>query len=289
MSEAATEPSTLRDLVGAYLSEQCSVIIDSEQALLAGRNVVHPTRVAIRRLRSTLRVFPELFDVAQAAQLEEELLWWAAQLGAVRDLDVLGKRLDGMIAELPPELVLGSVASQVQTAVAVQRKQGNDLLLAELAGDRFRALIALLHRWRSEEPYTPAADRPAGKIAASVKSAGKKVQRRLKTAVEATLAEAEDRDDLLHRARKAGKRHRYAAEAALPLLGAKAEAIIAERKELQDVLGEHQDSVVSAAFLRDLGARLGSRSGHNGFTYGLLYAREAAVKDRALADLQRFV
>ena len=42
------------------------------------------------------------------------------------------------------------------------------------------------------------------------------------------------------------------------------------------MLGSHQDTHVTAGFLRDLGARVGSRSGHNGFTYGLLYAREIA-------------
>ena len=39
------------------------------------------------------------------------------------------------------------------------------------------------------------------------------------------------------------------------------------------MLGEHQDSTVSAAFLRDLGARMGIRAGHNGFTYGVLFAQ----------------
>ena len=49
------------------------MIIDSEAQLRAGENVVHTTRVAVRRLRSTLRVYAELFDVAQAGRLEEEL------------------------------------------------------------------------------------------------------------------------------------------------------------------------------------------------------------------------
>ena len=64
-------PDRIGDLVCAYLSEQCTVIIDSEPALRAGENVVHTTRVAVRRLRSTLRVFDDLFDEAQAQQLEQ--------------------------------------------------------------------------------------------------------------------------------------------------------------------------------------------------------------------------
>ena len=44
------------------------MIIDAEPQLRAGENVIHVTRVAVRRLRSTIRVFDELFDVAQAGR-----------------------------------------------------------------------------------------------------------------------------------------------------------------------------------------------------------------------------
>ena len=59
---ATERPQTLADLIGAYLAEQCTVIIDAEAQLRAGENVIHVTRVAVRRLRSTIRVFDELFD-----------------------------------------------------------------------------------------------------------------------------------------------------------------------------------------------------------------------------------
>ena len=50
----------------------------------------------------------------------------------------------------------------------------------------------------------------------------------------------EPSDELFHRARKASKRHRYAVEAALPVWGGKADKIISQRKDLQDLLGNHQ-------------------------------------------------
>ncbi len=62
----AKPAKTLNDLIGAYIAEQCTVIIDAEDRLRAGENVVHVTRVAVRRLRSTIRVFADLFDVPQA-------------------------------------------------------------------------------------------------------------------------------------------------------------------------------------------------------------------------------
>jgi CHAD domain-containing protein len=75
----------------------------------------------------------------------------------------------------------------------------------------------------------------------------------------------------------------------VPVWGSKADKIISRRKDLQDLLGNHQDSIVSAAFLRDLGARRGIRSGQNGFSYGFLYARELAARDSLLDDLKPFL
>ena len=282
-------PETLRDLIGAYLAEQCTVIVDAEPALRGGENVVHVTRVAVRRLRSTLRVFAELFDVAQAGHLEDELVWWADLLGVVRDLDILQEGLTAQIAALPPELVLGPVESTIQTEIATRRKAGMDVVLEAMDSERYRKLIGLVHAWRSDPPFTSAADVPAAKVKGYVKKAEKKVTNRLTAAVAARETGEEGADELFHSARKAGKRHRYAVEATSSLWGAKAEKVVAARKDLQDVLGAHQDRAVSAGFLRDLGARIGVRCGVNGFTYGLLYTRVVAAGDTLVADLRPYL
>ena len=279
---------TAREVIGAYLTEQCTVIIDSEAQLRAGENVIHTTRVAVRRLRSTIRVFADLFDPGQAARLEEELVWWADLLGAVRDMDILTQRQQALLAELPAELILGPVESTIQEELAVQRKQAMDDVHEALNSERFRKFIAIVRHWRSDTPFTSAAEASADSIDAAIKKAKKKAGKRLATAVAARRAE-ESSDELFHRARKASKRHRYAVELALPSWGAKADKIVSQRKDLQDLLGNHQDSIVSAAFLRDLGARRGVRSGQNGFSYGVLYARELAARDSLLDDLKPFL
>jgi CHAD domain-containing protein len=282
------QPATARDVVGDYLSEQCTVIIDSENQLRAGENIIHPTRVAVRRLRSTIRVFSELFDPSEAAHLEEELVWWAGLLGSVRDIDILAQRQAALLDELPAELTLGPVASTIQAELAVRRKQATDAMLEALDSERYRKLVGLVHHWRSDPPFTAAADAPPDSIDSAIKKARKKVGRRLSNAVSALRA-GEPSDELFHRARKASKRHRYAVEAALPVWGGKADKIISQRKDLQDLLGNHQDSIVSAAFLRELGGRLGIRSGQNGFSYGILYAREIHAGDSLLNDLGPFL
>jgi CHAD domain-containing protein len=282
-------PETLADLIGGYLTEQCTVIIDAEPKLRAGENVIHVTRVAVRRLRSTIRVFDELFDVAHAGLLEEELVWWAGLLGAVRDLDILQASLTERIAGLPPELVLGPVESTIQTEIATQRKIGMDEVVAAMDSERYRELVALAEAWRSNPPFTEEARAPASEVNRYVKRADKKLNKRLAAAVAAREAGADDGDELFHSARKAGKRHRYAVEATVPLWGSKAEKIVAARKDLQDVLGHHQDRIVQAAFLRDLGSRLGVRSGQNGFTYGVLYGEVVTAGKTLVAELKPFL
>lgn len=282
------KPATAREVIGDYLAEQCTVIIDSEAELRAGENVIHTTRVAVRRLRSTIRVFADLFDAEQAERLEEELVWWAGLLGAVRDLDILTQRQQALLAELPAELILGPVEATIQEELAVQRKQAMDDMLEALNSERYRKLIGMAHHWRADPPFTAAADASADSIDSAIKTAKKKANKRLTKAVAARRAD-EPSDDLFHRARKASKRHRYAVEAAVPVWGSKADKIISQRKDLQDLLGNFQDSIVSAAFLRDLGARRGVRSGQNGFSYGVLYARELAASESLLDDLKPFL
>jgi CHAD domain-containing protein len=282
-------PESLADLIGSYLAEQCTVIIDAEPKLRAGENVIHVTRVAVRRLRSTIRVFDVLFDADKAAALEEELVWWAGLLGAVRDLDILQASLSERIANLPPELVLGPVESTIQTEIATQRKIGMDAVLAAMASERYRKLITLVHSWRLDPPFTEAATAPAEEVRRYVKRAEKKVDKRLASAVTAREEGTDDGDEMFHRARKAGKRHRYAVEATVPLWGSKAEKVVAARKDLQDVLGHHQDRIVQATFLRDLGARLGVRSGQNGFTYGVLYAEVVAAGNTLVDELKPYL
>jgi CHAD domain-containing protein len=91
-----------------------------------------------------------------------------------------------------------------------------------------------------------------------------------------------DDDALLHRARKAAKRARYAAELRRPLAGSSSVKKSEKRfKRIQRVLGEHQDSVVASDVLRRFALTAGTTPGENGFTYGLLYAREQQIAEAA--------
>ncbi len=90
-------------------------------------------------------------------------------------------------------------------------------------------------------------------------------------------------DRQLHKLRIHGKRARYAAELAQRSRGAQAARFIKASKELQDVLGEHQDAVVALGQLRRLGRMTESRG--PAFTAGRLTEGEEHRKLQARHDL----
>jgi CHAD domain-containing protein len=104
------EPSTAGELVAAYVASQCDVLASNDVGLRIGVPEVHQTRVAARRLRSTLRIFGDVVDAAAAEELNDELAWYAELLGQVRDRDVLSRRLTELIADLPVDQVRGPVS-----------------------------------------------------------------------------------------------------------------------------------------------------------------------------------
>lgn len=263
------EITTVADVVTRYIRAQCVEIFAGDLALRLGEPQVHRTRVAIRRLRSTLRVFAGLLDAEPSQRLDVELSWFAGLLGEVRDREVLLIRLQQQVAELEPELVLGPVAADLDAMLSGEAAQFMRTARTEMGTPRHVELLAAVARWQTEPAFLEGAAAPAKQVRTLVDSARATMRRRLKRA----LRPGPDFDERLHRARKAAKRARYAAELAEPVWP-NAAAVVEMAKDLQTRLGEHQDSAVSAAFLRRAGAAAGGRAGHNGFTYGLLLARE---------------
>ncbi|HKC28204.1 MAG TPA: CYTH and CHAD domain-containing protein [Jatrophihabitans sp.] len=262
------DTSTLAGLVSTYLDAQAAAIVVGDIDLRRGRDAIHATRVATRRYRSVLRVLGALYDPGRAASLDAELAWYAGALGVVRDRQVLREHLKEAVHELPPELVLGPVAARIEQRLIAEQAEASEKLAALLRSRRYYALLAELRTWRTEPPLT--ADEPVASVRTHLDKAQRKVTRRIKHAPREA-----GRDEALHSARKAAKRARYLAELARPELGKSANKVRKEMKAAQSRLGVRQDEVVAAEFLRRMGAAAGA-AGENGFTYGLLYARELA-------------
>lgn len=241
-----------------------------------GLDSIHSTRVGIRRFRSTLRVFQKVLDPAARSHLDEELSWYAGILGEVRDRQVQRARFAKAVADLPSELVMGPVAARIDNDLLAEQRRYQDEVMATLDTGRYRALLASLAQWRTAPPLTDEASSGSRVLEKAARKAWKKADKRLAAALD------DGGDEALHRARKAAKRARYAAELTIPILGRKkSRKKVAKYKKIQEVLGEHQDSVVARGVLRALGARAGATEGENGFTFGLLYGLELQAAQRA--------
>jgi CHAD domain-containing protein len=265
---------TVGELVGDYLADQCDVLASNDVGLRTDVNVVHKTRVAARRLRSTLRVFDDLFDDAAAQELNGELAWYADLLGQVRDRDVLSRRLAERVAALPSDQLRGPVDREIAATLGREREEAYQRLRKEMDTDRYQRLVRLLRSWRTAPPFTDAAGTKRAELDQYVSQAKRKADKRLQ--------KAEDDVERLHRARKAMKRLRYAAELGEPADSGLSD-IASQAKHLQTVLGDHQDAIVAAKFL-STAARSNGDEG-SAFTYGVLLANELAEAARIRAEL----
>jgi CHAD domain-containing protein len=82
----------------------------------------------------------------------------------------------------------------------------------------------------------------------------------------------------LHQVRIRAKRVRYAAEALVPVFGKPARRFAGRAAELQTVLGEHQDAVMTVAWLR---AQTGGTAARTAFAAGELAGIERQAQATA--------
>ncbi|ORV89444.1 CHAD domain-containing protein [Mycolicibacterium iranicum] len=250
-----------------YLTDQIGLVLDGLTGLREGTDPVHDTRVAIRRTRSTLRIFKRELDPVAGPAFEDELKWFAGVLGDVRDVQVQRHRLRDALDDLPELLVLGPVGSRINLDLRGIEAPARERVSEAMGTTRYLDLVTELQRWSAAPPVLPGGT--AKRLRATAQKAGAKADRRLKAALKS------DDDELLHRARKAAKRARYANELLqLDRSTKNAKRNIKHYKQIQSVLGDMQDTVVARTMLRQLGAAAGTTPGENGFTFGLLYARE---------------
>lgn len=257
-----------------YLGAQIDAIVAGDLRLRRGHDPIHDTRVAIRRLRSTLRVFRKVLDRSAIGDLDGELRWFAALLGDVRDCQVQHRRFTGALDEFPEELVLGPVRSRIRNELQSIELPARARVRDAMDSPRYLAIMTVLRNWRTNPPINP--ETTKGQLIRKTRRAGRKADRRL------TAALRDGDDAMLHRARKAAKRARYAAELVKPLGGAKhTKRIKKHYKGIQSVLGDHQDTAVASVALWRMAVSAGTTVGENGFTYGLLFSREQQIAEES--------
>ena len=206
---------------------------------------IHQMRVALRRLRSALRVFAPALPTAAAGTLATHLRALAGELGELRDRDVLQTELLAPVIASAPDVALLDLERTLRSARAARR----DRVLAALQdGRQARLMIALLSLLQQ----------PGSDLAPSLRKLARKRlasahRRMIRAAHRARGGDIET----LHALRIVVKRLRYAIEFFLPLLDAE------RARQALDTLSEAQESL---GFLNDLsqaGPRLLAAAGNS--------------------------
>ncbi|MGE5515741.1 MAG: CHAD domain-containing protein [Bacteroidota bacterium] len=217
-------------------------LLANQQALLDNGDgeAVHQMRVALRRLRSALKIFRPLVAGPQLQPLRDEIRWLLAQLGPARDSEVFLAEIIAPVVRRHPD------QAGLTALYEVWRQQCADDLAAAraAAGDRRFALLLLdLGAWveagdwsaneAGRQRLAPFARRVLKRLARKLRKAGGKSLRPLSPPA-------------LHQVRIRGKQLRYAAEFFAPLEGKTAtREALARLARLQDCLGQINDIAVA--------------------------------------------
>ena len=264
--------ATAADLIRHAIATSVASLMQHDPGVRLGDDVedVHRARVATRRLRSQLRTFSDLLDPQWTNGLRDELRWLGMNLGTVRDKQVMSQRLRERGASLPADdaRVVADLADELQT----ESEEARARLVLDMRSERYIDLIERLVEASRAPVMTEQAQQPA---ATAIPPLARRDWKRLRKGVSRLPASPADTD--LHQIRIRAKRLRYAAEAATPVIGKRAARLADQAASLQDVLGDHQDSVTAQRWLRQAG------QGTRAFVAGELSAleRDAAGHDRA--------
>ena len=213
---------------------------------------IHQARVATRRLRSDLKTFGPVLDPMWVRHTRAELKWMGAVLGAVRDNDVLDKRLQATGAGQAET----RGAAELRAALVTQRRNSSADLAEALRSERYLNLLDRLEAGASVPRFyvNPQSERAAvGALGVDEPARTalprlllphwKKLRRRVEK------AGSRPSDTQLHRIRIGSKQVRYGAELAEPVLGKSARRTARRAEDMQTILGKHHDAVTAVEWL----------------------------------------
>jgi len=253
---AVDDGSSLGDLVRSAVRTGLDRLLDHDWRLRASPSLrphdVHQARVATRRLRSDLKTFGVVLDPVWVTHVRGDLKWVGSTLGAVRDRDVLAGHLD----DGPPDL---------RQALDDQRDAARADVSVMLDSTRYIDLLDRLHAAADRPPFLDAGgltagDRAADVLPALVGARWRAVRRQVRRAGP-TPSDAQ-----LHQIRIKAKQLRYAAEAAVPVVGKAARRTAADAAAIQTILGRHHDAVAAEAWLRQTAAPTHADNGEDART-----------------------
>ena len=226
----------------AVLRRHFAVMLAHEPGVRLGEDPedLHDMRVATRRLRATLKLYSDALP-KRAERYERDLRYVASALGEVRDLDV---HLERLAEEASKN---GEVREEVVALLEERRVGARRRMLETLDSNRYERLVSnftgTLRRGRSPSP--------TNSILEDAPVLVRRRYKRVRKDVEALTEDSPPED--FHDLRKKGKRLRYALEPLQEIYGKPAKKMVKLLKTIQDDLGDHQDLIVAARLMEELG------------------------------------
>lgn len=260
-SPTLTTAMTVEDSFRAIARACLEHLMLNERCLLATEagEAIHQMRVAMRRLRSAIKVFKAITAGADLARVKDDLRWLLAHLGPARDAEVfLSEIVDPVMAAHPNDAGLAALHAHWRK----DREAKLAAAIAAVKSRRYAAMILNLGRWvETGDWQAPTHGGPRRRLAEPVAAFA---ARRVSKAIRNLLKEGGDSLSRLspeqrHAVRIRGKQVRYAGEFFASLVPRKTTKVfLAELSELQDVLGQLNDIAVAGPKLSGRGAEAGS-------------------------------
>ena len=248
---------------------------------------VHQMRVAVRRLRSGIKVFRSAVPDASIDAVDRDLKSLAARLAPARDWDVFVTETCAAVAAAFP------ADKRLQRLIAAaerRRRACHEELSAYLAGAEFRRLaieLACLSASGLAPEPVPEAGADDAVVEPLPAFAARMLNKRVKRLLSADAEVTELEPAALHAIRLRAKRLRYAAEMFSPLYGKQARRYIQTLSRLQDRLGALNDGAVAASLLAELGAN-GGHAFAAGLVLGFIGAQGQHRRERIDKSWRKF-
>lgn len=268
--EGGNRPDSDIARLQSAIGEQFKLVVAHDPGTRLGTDPedLHQHRVGIRRLRSLLWSAKGMLDPEWTDSLRSELEWIGDEMNPVRDLDVMIPYLRADLEQLAPD-----EAAELEPFIKqleAEREAARSTMLAALDEARYLALLNVL-----EEATRTIKVQPQE---ATLRDGAVKAFRRMRRAANAMQEPLED--EPMHEVRRLAKKARYSAEVVKG--GGKVGKFLSKIKDLQDILGDHQDAVVAEQRISDqLRTAEGSKAA---FALGRMAERQAFKKHACRKD-----
>jgi CHAD domain-containing protein len=265
-----SKDTALSELAQIAITKYLKQGISYEAKVLADTDPedLHQMRVGLRRLRTALQVFDRAIKLPKPGR-EPKVAEVARQLGNLRDLDVISEILRqryGPDLPDPEQRLLVKVLRHLHQ----QRQKTFKKVKKLLKGKPYRTLVQVLQAWTEEPSYgdlgqlsaTMAVPDLIGPLVSQLwlhpgflvgtKTSRGRLYVETRLSVAATDHLISERGAILHSLRKQVKRVRYQLKLVSDLYDDALDADIERLSDIQETLGNLQDSTVLAEFVTEI-------------------------------------